>query len=104
LVFSGYNTALQAIECGLPVLAREGDFMRGRLASGIMRRMGLPELVATTDEAFIEMAIRLAADSSKRKDLRLEIESRRHILFADIEPVRALESCLTEAIAQSRPR
>jgi protein O-GlcNAc transferase len=104
LVFSGYNTALQAIECGLPVLAREGDFMRGRLASGIMRRMGLPELVATTDEAFIEMAIRLAADSSKRKDLRLEIESRRHILFADIEPVRALERCLTEAISQSRPR
>jgi predicted O-linked N-acetylglucosamine transferase (SPINDLY family) len=104
LVFSGYNTALQAIECGLPVLAREGDFMRGRLASGIMRRMGLPELVATTDEAFIEMAIRLAADSSKRKDLRLEIENRRHILFADIEPVRALERCLTEAIAQSRPR
>jgi len=104
LVFSGYNTALQAIECGLPVLAREGDFMRGRLASGIMRRMGLPELVATTDEAFIEMAIRLAADSAKRKDLRLEIESRRHILFADIEPVRALEGCLTEAISQSRPR
>jgi predicted O-linked N-acetylglucosamine transferase (SPINDLY family) len=102
LVFSGYNTALQAIECGLPVLAREGDFMRGRLASGIMRRLGLPELVATTDEAFIEMAIRLAADSSKRKDLRLEIESRRHILFADTEPVRALERCLTEAIAQSR--
>jgi protein O-GlcNAc transferase len=104
LVFSGYNTALQAIECGLPVLAREGDFMRGRLASGILRRMGLPELVATTDEAFIEMAIRLAGDSSKRRDLRLEIESRRHILFADIEPVRALERCLTEAIAESRLR
>jgi protein O-GlcNAc transferase len=103
-VFSGYNTALQAIECGLPVLAREGDFMRGRLASGIMRRLGLPELVATTDEGFIEMAIRLAADSSKRRDLRLEIEGRRHILFADVEPIRALERCLIEAISESRLR
>jgi predicted O-linked N-acetylglucosamine transferase (SPINDLY family) len=102
LGFSGFNTALQAIECGLPVLAREGEFMRGRLASGIMRRMGFPELVATTDEAFIQMAIQLAADSSKRKELRLEIASRRKILFHDIEPIRALERCLTEAISQSR--
>jgi protein O-GlcNAc transferase len=102
LGFSGFNTALQAIECGLPVLAREGDFMRGRLASGIMRRMGFHELVANTDEAFIQMAIQLAADSSKRKELRLEIASRRKILFEDFEPVRELERCLTEAITQGR--
>jgi predicted O-linked N-acetylglucosamine transferase (SPINDLY family) len=102
LGFSGFNTALQAIECGLPVLAREGDFMRGRLASGILRRMELPDLVAGTDEAFIQMAIQLAADSLKRNELRAEIAHRRKILFHDIEPVRALERCLTEAITQSR--
>ena len=102
LGFSGFNTALQAIECGLPVLAREGDFMRGRLASSILRRMELPDLVAGTDEAFIQMAIQLAGDSLKRKELRAEIASRRKILFHDIEPVRALERCLTEAITQSR--
>jgi predicted O-linked N-acetylglucosamine transferase (SPINDLY family) len=99
--FSGFNTALQAIETGLPVLAREGDFMRGRLASGIMRRMDLPELVASTDEEFIRTAIRLALDPSRRKELRAEIAQRRDILFNDIEPVRALERCLTEAIAKS---
>jgi len=102
LGFSGFNTALQAIECGLPVLAREGEFMRGRLASAIMRRMDLPELVATTDEAFIESAIRLAADTSKCKELRLEIAGWRKILFHDVEPVRALERCLTEVVTRSR--
>lgn len=102
LGFSGFNTALQAVECGLPVLAREGDFMRGRLASSIMRRMGLHELVATTDEAFIQTAIRLAADSARCRELRQEIANRRQILFHDVEPVRALERCLTEAITQAR--
>jgi protein O-GlcNAc transferase len=102
LGFSGFNTALQAVECGLPVLAREGDFMRGRLASSIMRRMELPELVATTDETFIHTAIRLAADPVRCKQLRREIAKRRHILFHDVEPVRALERCLTEAIAKTR--
>jgi len=31
--FSGFNTAMQAIECGLPIVSREGAFMRGRLGS-----------------------------------------------------------------------
>jgi predicted O-linked N-acetylglucosamine transferase (SPINDLY family) len=99
--FSGFNTALQAIEAGLPVLARESAFMRGRLASGIMRRLDLPELVAGSDEAFIETAIALAANPSRLAQLRVEIENRRHILYHDVEPVRALERCLTEAIGQS---
>ena len=41
--FSGFNTAIQAIECGLPVITREGRFLRGRLASGVLRRMRLTE-------------------------------------------------------------
>jgi protein O-GlcNAc transferase len=104
LGFSGFNTALQAIECGLPVLAREGDFLRGRLASGIMRRLDLPELVAGTDEAFIHCAIELAADASRRAQMRLEIANRRVVLFHDAEPVRALERCLAAAIAQAAKR
>lgn len=99
--FSGFNNALQAIEAGLPVLAREGDFMRGRLASSIMRRMELPELVASTDQAFVDMAVELVADNSRRQELRAKIVNRRKILFGDIEPVRALESCLIEAISRS---
>ena len=57
LGFSGFNTVIQAIECGLPVVSREGEFMRGRLGSGILRRMGMDSLVATTDEAYVELAV-----------------------------------------------
>jgi len=98
--FSGFNNAIQAIEAGLPVLAREGDFLRGRLASGIMRRMNLPELVASTNEDFIQTAIRLALDPARCRELRAEITERRGILFHDVEPVRALERCLIEAVGR----
>jgi protein O-GlcNAc transferase len=100
--FSGFNNALQATEAGLPVLAREHDFMRGRLASAIMRRMEMTELVATTDEAFIKTAVELAGNVSKRNELRAAIASRRKILFCDTESVRALERCLIEAVNRSR--
>jgi protein O-GlcNAc transferase len=100
--FSGFNTALQAIECALPVLAFEGQFMRGRLASAIMRRLDMPELVAATTESYIEKALALAADAGLRKKLSAKIIERRDALFRDLAPVRALEQRLTEAIAKAR--
>jgi predicted O-linked N-acetylglucosamine transferase (SPINDLY family) len=96
--FSGFNTALQAIECGLPVLAFEGAFMRGRLASAIMRRLDLPELVAASNEAFVQRAVELAADARQRARLRAEIAARRSRLFHDLAPIRALESRLRDAV------
>jgi hypothetical protein len=38
----------------------------------------------------------------RRDQLRLKIANQRSILFRDIEPVRALERCLVEAITQNR--
>ena len=101
LGFSGFNTALQAIECDLPVLAFEGEFMRGRLASGIMRRIGLPELVAVSKDEFVQKAISLAADTGRRKKLRSAIIARRATLFCDMAPIRALERHFFDALKLS---
>src|SRR5882672_4964832 len=102
LGFSGFNTAIQGIECDLPILAYEGEFMRGRLASAIMRRLNLPELVATTKEDFVHKAIELAGDAGRRKRLRAQIIAGRKVLFHDLAPVRALEHHLEEATTRSR--
>jgi predicted O-linked N-acetylglucosamine transferase (SPINDLY family) len=96
LGFSGFNTALQAVESGLPYLAFEGEFMRGRLASALMRRMNLPELVATTRGEFVRRAVDLAADGARLDDLRSTMAERRPVLFSDLAPIRALEQFLTE--------
>ena len=98
LGFSGFNTALQAVECDLPVLAFEGEFMRGRLASGIMRQIGLPELVASSKDEFVEKALSLAADPGRRKRLRSAIIARRATLFCDMAPIRELERYLSDAV------
>ena len=94
--FSGYNTAIQAIECGLPVVTREGRFLRGRLASGILRIMEIPELIAQTDDEYVELAVALASDRLFQDRMRAASIARRGILFDDIEPVRALEEFLLE--------
>jgi predicted O-linked N-acetylglucosamine transferase (SPINDLY family) len=96
--FSGFNTAMQAIECGLPIVAYEGRFLRGRLASGVLRRMGLDELVATDDAAYVEIAVRLATDAAWWGEMRKRIEAARAALYGDAAPVRALEKFFEEAL------
>ena len=95
--FSGFNTALQALECGLPVVAWEGEFMRGRLASGPLRHVGLDVLVAKSRAEYADVALRLVDDDAWRAQIRAEIVQRRHALFDDRISVKALEEALFEA-------
>lgn len=95
--FSGFNTAMQAIECGLPIVAYEGRFMRGRFASGILRRMGMHEWVATSGEQYAALAAETAGDASRRHKARERMVAARDVLFDDLEPVRALEGFLLES-------
>jgi len=92
--FSGFNTALQALQCDLPVVTREGRFLRGRLASGILRRAGLTELVARDEEAYVALAVRLCRDAGYRAQLAQRIADARSVLFDDLAPIRALEEFL----------
>ena len=103
LGFSGFNTALQSLECDLPVVAFEGEFMRGRLASGPLRFLGLHELVATTAAEFADIALRLVEDEAWHAHVEREIAQRRHALFFDQAPVRALEDALFEAAGVTKP-
>ena len=91
--FSGFNTAMQAVECTLPIVTREGSFLSGRL--GKRRTDGdaaFPELVANCEVNASGLAVRLARDVSYRQSVRERIVSARHILYDDVTPIRALEA------------
>mgnify|MGYP001551716656 CR=1 FL=1 len=89
--FSGFNTAMQAVECGLPIVAFEGAFLRGRFASGILEALDLGECVARTHAAYVEQVVRVAGDHDLRQSLRKRIESRRQPLFEAVANARAMQ-------------
>ena len=94
--FSGYNTAIQAIESDLPLVTREGRFLRGRLASGILRRLGMTELIAQTADEYVSLAVKLANDSVFLQRVRSEVVRRRAVLHDDIASIRHLEDVLED--------
>jgi protein O-GlcNAc transferase len=81
--FSGFNTAMQVIECGLPIVAYRGAFMRGRFASGILEILGVPELIADDPSGYVERAVRIAQDRPWRVRLREQLLVRRPAILAD---------------------
>ena len=92
--FSGFNTAMQAIDCALPIVTKEGQFMRGRLASGILKRIALPELVTQTDDEYISLVARLVQEKNYCDQIRQQIIDSRNILYSDLQPIRTLEEFL----------
>lgn len=92
--FSGFNTAIQALSCNLPIVTIEGDFMRGRLASAILRRMALSDLICHSGEEYIDRAVELIQNPEIQQIYKKRIEENLHRVFNDLEPIRSLETFL----------
>jgi predicted O-linked N-acetylglucosamine transferase (SPINDLY family) len=97
LGFSGFNTLIQAIECHLPCVTLEGQFLRGRLGSGILRHLGLDEWVAETREEYVDRAVRLGASAANRQAARAAIRQVESRAYGDVDAVRALTGVLLES-------
>ena len=98
--FSGYTTAWQALNRGLPVVTLEGQYLRQRLAAGLLRQIGCAEGFVDSRQAYVATAVRFAQQSRSRKETR---RRRKSLLAAaimadgNITAVRALERALIEA-------
>jgi predicted O-linked N-acetylglucosamine transferase (SPINDLY family) len=96
--FSGFNTAMQGIECGLPIVTYEGLFMRGRFGSAIVRRLGLSELITYSPAEYIEKVVKLTNDDVYREDIKKRIQERASQLYSDVGVVRCLEEFIRSAV------
>ncbi len=100
LYWSGGNTSLDAIACGLPVVTRPGALMRGRQSAGMLSLMELDELVVDSAEDYVEMALRLGRDRAFRDAIRRALAERSDRLFDQEAPVHALEDFLLSSVPE----
>jgi protein O-GlcNAc transferase len=90
--FSSSSTTLEAIACGLPVVTCPGEFLRGRMAYGILTAMGLTETIGLTASEYVDVAVRLAVEPDFRRGVkdRMGEASRRDAIFGNKDSVIAL--------------
>ena len=99
--FSGFNTAMQAIGCGLPVITREGKFMRTRHASAILRTLEIEELITKTETEYIDLVERLVLDREFLHNIKCKIKDKENYLYRNENAIRALEDFFEGVISNS---
>jgi protein O-GlcNAc transferase len=64
------TTAFDALWMGVPLVALEGNWVGGRMASTILKALGKPEWIAHSDDEYVAIVAALAHDVQGRKALR----------------------------------
>jgi protein O-GlcNAc transferase len=102
--WSGCNSTMEAIGFDRPIITLPGQFMRGRHTSAFLQMMGLEEWIADSKDDYIAMAVRLGKDEPLRRSVSQMVRRRKHRLYRNTEPVRALEEFLTQTVSAYEPR
>jgi predicted O-linked N-acetylglucosamine transferase (SPINDLY family) len=76
LPYNGITTTCDALWMGVPVVTLAGNTAAGRAGVSILSTAGIPELIAHTEEQFLQIATGLAGDAPRLAELRLTLRDR----------------------------
>jgi predicted O-linked N-acetylglucosamine transferase (SPINDLY family) len=95
--YNAHTTASDALWAGCPLLTQPGATFASRVAASLNHHLGLGELNAPSDQAYVELAVELARHSGKLSSLRLHVADARtsSSLFDMAGYARDFEALLT---------
>ena len=96
--YNAGTTAVDALWAGLPVLTKKGKALVARMATEALRGIEVPELITKTPEEYKELAIELAHNPDKLKQLKEKIQRNRltTALFDPVANTRHIENAYLE--------
>lgn len=74
--FNGCTTSFEALWMGVPFVTLSGTRFVGRVGEGMLRRIGLDDLVAFDGDSYVRIAAGLAADPRRLTALRASLRQR----------------------------
>ena len=100
--YNAGTTAVDALWAGLPVLTKKGKAMVARMAAEALRGIEVPELITKTPEEYKELAIELAHNPDKLKQIKEKVQRNRLTtsLFDPVANTRHIENAYLEMYRQ----
>ena len=102
LHFNGGYTSLLCLGCGVPIVTMPGQFLRGRMTQALYKQIDLNECIVEDEQSYVDLAVALATDKSRNRQIRRKIKSRSCSLFEDISAVHELEGFFEWSLEQIR--
>jgi hypothetical protein len=92
--YSGATTTVEALQCGVPVVALRGQTQRGQQGAGWLAEFGLRDLVAKSQRSYVKIVADLAGDAARRAELQGRISDARDKAMGQRGFAKWLEACL----------
>ena len=98
--YNGTTTTMEALWMGVPVVALAGDRHAARVSATLLHAAGFPELIASSESGYVEIACALASDRERRQHLhaRLRPALERSPLLDHAGFVRGLEAAYRQML------
>ena len=65
--YAGMTSLIDPLEIGLPTVVMSGDYARSNMGASLLRELQMPDLIADTEESYIDLAIALGTNPDLRK-------------------------------------
>ena len=72
--YTAHTTCSDSLSAGLPVLTLQGETFASRVSSSLLEVAGLKELITHTAKEYEDMAVELANDLSRLKNIKNKLE------------------------------
>ncbi|MFM2282247.1 MAG: hypothetical protein RLZZ444_4478, partial [Pseudomonadota bacterium] len=104
LPYNGHSTTADLLRAGVPVVTTQGQAYQARVSQSLLHSVGLDELVAKDDEAYVALAIRLASNHVYRDEIRNRLATGRQTsaLFDPVRMTRNLERAYLSMLDRAR--
>jgi len=76
--YTGHTTASDALWVGLPVLTRIGKTFASRVSASLLNAIGLSTLVTSSAKEYEDLAIELATNPAKLKEIKNKLKNNRN--------------------------
>lgn len=96
--WSGFNSTIEALAAGTPVVAMPGLTMRAHHSYGILTIAGLDELIAQDTDGYVDLAVRLGTDREFHASMSRGVADRCGKIFDDPTPITALGDWIENAV------
>ena len=99
--WSGCNSILECLVHDLPIVAFEGEWMRGRHAAAILDMMQIRDTTARSLEEYVSMASALGRDTVRRNEMSARIAANKHRVYRDGDCIAGLAAFFEAAVRKS---
>ena len=76
--YTAHTTASDALWVGLPVLTRIGESFASRVSASLLHAIDLSELVTSSEKEYEDLAVELATNSEKLKEIKNKLKNNRN--------------------------